>query len=107
MTSIGKVADRTKMIGLNASIEAARLGNDGRSFSVVAKEIRNLAENTKQTAGQITLLNEQISNKVNDTTSKSKETLGATQDQSAAMEELSATVTNMLALTDKLKSLFQ
>jgi ligand-binding sensor protein len=106
VTSIGKVADRTKMIGLNASIEAARLGNDGRSFSVVAKEIRNLAENTKQTAGQITLLNEQISDKVNGTTAKSKETLAATQDQSAAMEELSATVTNMLSLTDRLTSLF-
>ena len=106
VTSIGKVADRTKMIGLNASIEAARLGNDGRSFSVVAKEIRNLAENTKQTAGQITSLNEQISDKVRATTTKSKDTLGATQDQSAAMEELSATVTNMLAQTEKLKHLF-
>ena len=107
VTSIGKVADRTKMIGLNASIEAARLGNDGRSFSVVAKEIRNLAENTKQTAGQITSLNEQISEKVRDTTTKSTDTLGATQDQSAAMEELSATVTNMLEQTEKLRNLFK
>ena len=107
VTSIGKVADRTKMIGLNASIEAARLGNDGRSFSVVAKEIRNLAENTKQTAGQITSLNEQISEKVKDTTTKSTDTLGATQDQSAAMEELSATVTNMLEQTERLKNLFK
>lgn len=106
VSSISKVADRTKMIGLNASIEAARLGNEGRSFSVVAKEIRDLAENTKLTAAQITDLNLQINNKVDSTIDQSKTTLETTQDQSAAMEELSATVQEMLSIVSKLQKLF-
>ncbi|MFA9463227.1 MAG: PocR ligand-binding domain-containing protein [Velocimicrobium sp.] len=107
LRSISRVADKTKLIGLNASIEAARLGNDGRGFSVVAKEIQNLSEHSKKTAMQVNELNAQISSNITDTMGDAKRTLEVTEDQSAAMEELSATVQNSVELAEQLKELFQ
>lgn len=103
--SITKVANRTKLIGLNASIEAARLGNDGRGFTIVASEIQNLSESTKNTTLHINTLNAQINEKINLTMSNSSKTLEITEDQSAAMEQLSATVQNSLELAERLKKL--
>ncbi len=107
LIAISKVADKTKLIGLNASIEAARLGNEGRGFSVVAKEIQSLSENSKRTAMQINELNSQIGASIKDTINDAKNTLAVTEDQSAAMEELSATVQNSVDLAEHLKQLFQ
>lgn len=54
------IASQTNLLALNASIEAARAGEAGKGFAVVAEEISSLAENSRQTAGNI----QNISNEV-------------------------------------------
>lgn len=54
ITMITSVANRTGMLALNASIEAARAGDAGRGFTVVANQVTDLSEQTKQAAVNIT-----------------------------------------------------
>ena len=62
---IENIAFQTNILALNASVEAARAGDQGRGFAVVASEVRNLAQNSQASAKDITVLIEDIYEKIN------------------------------------------
>lgn len=105
LDSIKSIADQTKMLGLNASIEAARAGSAGLGFAVVATEIRNLSQASKETALKIVKLTSDIENTVDMTLKISDSTLQNTENQSAAIEETTASVEEVLSLTNELNDM--
>ena len=107
LEAIKNIASQTKMLGLNASIEAARAGEIGKGFSVVAKEIRNLAENSKETATSISLLTTKIQDSVNGTIKNSSITLETTREQSMAMEAVSENIQDSVQIVDQLVNLME
>lgn len=106
LKSIAKIISQTKLLGLNASIEAARLGNDGRTFAVVAKEIHSLAQSSNDTVVKIDILNDQIREKIGYTIQDSNIALKTSQQQTVDMENLQKRVQDSVVVAKNLEEMF-
>lgn len=100
---VKKISNQTNLLGLNASIEAARLGELGRGFNVVAEEIRKLAISTKESIEKI----EGIVNGLQNTSgSMSQEVFKieeAAKQQASSIYEITEVTQNLYNLIEKLR----
>lgn len=108
---IAGISDQTNLLALNAAIEAARAGDAGRGFSVVADEVRTLALKTNDATKSIRKMIDEL----NTGTSNAVHTMQQTHEQSArivntthslgqALEEISSTIQQMATINKQISS---
>lgn len=101
---IKSIATRTNIIGINAAIEAARVGDAGRGFSVVAKEVQNLAKSSDHSVQTISTIQQEIGRNVEDVLLRVKDNNEAQQEQATTLQTIS---NSLLTIEEHMKDIVQ
>lgn len=102
---IRRVAKQTNLLGLNAAIEAARAGEHGRGFSVVAGEVRKLAEESNRSADEISDILLEFQSIIERITENVMQNSTITQEQARANQEIARMVEGVQQVSRELNSM--
>lgn len=102
---VNDVAQQTNLLGLNAQIEAARAGDLGRGFGVVAQEIRKLSESSKESIKKINFALKNTQKLSANIKQKIEDTSGVFNQQASSIQEISATIEELNAIAQKLEAI--
>lgn len=104
---INSIAKQTKLLGLNAAIEAARSGEHGKGFAVVAEEVRKLAENSTESVDRISNILSNIQQSVEIITNGVTDAVQVIKTQSEVSQTVVANVQQIEAMSEDLSSVAQ
>lgn len=114
ITSVGEIATQSNLLALNASIEAARAGSEGQGFAVLADEIRSLARQSTQAAGQVRGILVEIQRAMKDAVEATHEGvqqvdegIERTQEANAIMAQLARQVNTMQQAVERIYADFR
>ncbi len=111
VNTIDAIAEKINILALNASIEAARAGEYGRGFSIVADEVKKLADSSQESASEISRIIKDMTESINTVTESTEEVNKAISDGSVVVKSTADSFKDIsnrvLELNDAIKSIME